>query len=130
MNSINGIALRMTLASMILMVTAVSQSYAEGDVKKGEKVFKKCVACHTVSEGGKNKVGPNLWNIVGAKAAQKEGFKYSDALKNADIVWNEENLDKWLTKPKKFVKGTKMVFVGLKKEKDRVNIISYLQTLK
>lgn len=115
---------------MVFMVAAVSTSYAEGDVKKGEKVFKKCVACHTVSDGGKNKVGPNLWNIVGAKSAQKEGFKYSDALKNANIVWNDENLDQWLTKPKKFLKGTKMVFVGLKKEKDRVNIISYLKTLK
>ena len=129
MRQINAIALRLTLAFMVFMVTA-GASYAEGDVKKGEKVFKKCVACHTVAKDGKNKVGPNLWNIVGAKSAQKEGFKYSDALKNADIVWSEENLDQWLTKPKKFLKGTKMVFVGLKKEKDRVNIISYLQTLK
>lgn len=130
MKQINAIATRVTLASMVFMVAAVSTSYAEGDVKKGEKVFKKCVACHTVADGGKNKVGPNLWNIVGAKSAQKEGFKYSDALKNANIVWNDENLDQWLTKPKKFLKGTKMVFVGLKKEKDRVNIISYLKTLK
>ena len=101
-----------------------------GDIKAGEKIFNKCKACHGVKEGGKNKLGPNLWNIVGAPIAAKDGYKYSKALKAyAEEAgnWNEENLTVWLKKPKGLVKKTKMIFPGLKKADDITNILAFLK---
>ena len=101
-------------------------------VKAGEKVFKKCKACHQVGENAKNKVGPALNGIVGANLAAVEGFKYSKALKaKADegAVWDEANLSAFLEKPKNWLKGTKMSFNGLKKEKDRAAIVEFLKGL-
>ncbi len=110
-------------------VSFSSASFAEGDAVKGQKVFKKCKACHSVNDGGKNLVGPNLFGIVGAKAAQKEGYKYSKAMIASGLTWDEATLDTYLTKPKALVKKTKMTFVGLKKDKHRANVIAYLKTL-
>ncbi len=118
------------LGTAFVVTLAASSAMAAGDAKKGEKVFKKCKACHTVDAGGKNKVGPNLHGIVGRKSALVEGFKYSKAMKAADVTWDAATLDGFLKKPKKFMKGTKMSFAGLKKEKQRVNVIAYLETLK
>ena len=104
---------------------------AEGDAAAGEKIFKKCKACHKVGDGAKNRVGPVLNGIVGNEIASVEGFKYSKAFlakKEEGLVWTEEVLDTYLTKPKKFIKGTKMTFSGLKKEADRANVIAYLMT--
>lgn len=120
---------------LVLSVTALaamsfsSPSLADGDAVKGKKVFKKCKACHTVNAGGKNLVGPNLFGIVGQKAAQKEGYKYSKAMKASGLTWDEATLDTYLTKPRKMVKKTKMTFAGLKKEKQRANVIAYLKSL-
>ncbi len=101
-----------------------------GDAEKGKKLFKKCKSCHTAEKDGKHKSGPNLWNIVGADIASKEGFtKYSKALQALDGSWSEENLDQFITKPKAFVKKTKMTFAGLKKEADRANLIAFLNQL-
>lgn len=116
-------------AAIVLSLSATS-AMAAGDVKKGTKVFKKCKACHTVDQGGKNKVGPNLFGIVGKEAGKVEGFKYSKAMKGSGLTWDEATLDGFLKKPKKYMKGTKMSFAGLKKEKDRKNVIAYLNTLK
>ena len=102
-----------------------------GDIDAGKKVFNKCKACHGVDEGGKNKLGPNLWNIVGAPIASKEGYRYSKALVTyaSEVgIWDKENLDAWLKKPKSVVRKTKMIFSGLKKDEDRDNIILYLQS--
>ena len=101
-----------------------------GDIDAGKKVFNKCKACHGIDEGGKNKLGPNLWNIVGAPIASKEGYRYSKALLAYAAeagTWNEENLDAWLKKPKDLVRKTKMIFPGLKKAEDRANLIAFLK---
>jgi len=126
----------MRLPILTALVLAMSTSFAvaaEGDVKKGEKVFKKCKACHTVKEGGKNKVGPNLFGIVDAEAGKREGYKYSKAFKakleEGKLVWDEESLHKWLEKPQKFIKKSKMT-LKLKKEKQRNDVIAYLKSLK
>lgn len=100
-------------------------------IEKGAKVFKKCKACHQVGDKAKNRVGPVLNGIIGQQAAVVSGFKYSKALKKLNddgLVWSDENLDAFLAKPKTFVKGTKMAFAGLKKEKDRVALIEYLKS--
>ncbi len=104
---------------------------ASADVDKGQKVAKKCVACHTFEEGGKNKVGPNLFGVVGRNPASVDGFKYSGAMSDfaGDNTWDVDTLSSFLTKPKDLVKGTSMSFAGLKKDKDRANLIGYLQSL-
>ena len=104
---------------------------AEGDAAAGEKVFRKCKSCHQVGDGAKNRIGPVLNGIVGNEIASVEDFKYSKAFlakKEEGLVWTEEVLDTYLTKPKKFIKGTKMSFSGLKKEQQRADIIAYLST--
>ena len=118
------------LGTALVVSLAASSAMAAGDVKKGQKVFKKCKACHTVKEGGKNKVGPNLFGIYGKEAAKVDGFKYSKAMKGGGLTWDEATLDGFLKKPKKYLKGTKRSFAGLRKEKDRKNVIAYLETLK
>ncbi|WP_321391787.1 cytochrome c family protein [Emcibacter sp.] len=121
--------LKMALASVIGMVAATTAS-AEGDATLGQKTFKKkCAACHTVDKGGKKKVGPNLYAIVGREAAKFEGFKYSDAMVSSGLTWDETTLDHYLTQPKALVPKTKMIFAGLKKEQDREDLIAYLKTL-
>ncbi len=104
---------------------------AAGDAAAGEKVFRKCKSCHQVGDGAKNRIGPMLNGIVGNEIASVEGFKYSKAFlakKEEGLVWTDEVLDTYLTKPKKFIPGTKMSYAGLKKEGDRENIIAYLMT--
>lgn len=96
------------------------------DLKKGKKVFKKCKACHTLKAGGKNKIGPNLHGVMDRKAASVKGFKYSKAMVASGLVWDVATLDKYLKKPKKLVPKTKMAFAGIKKKKQRDNLIAYL----
>lgn len=96
------------------------------DVKKGKKVFNKCKACHALT-AGKNKIGPSLFGVIGRKAGTGKGFRYSKAMIASGLVWNDENLDKYLTKPKKFIPKNKMAFAGVKKKSDRDNVIAYLK---
>lgn len=121
---------QITFATMIAL--AASPALAEADLKKGEKVFKKCRACHTIGEDAKTKIGPILNNIFGATAGTNADFaaKYSKAmLKKGEegLVWNEGTLDAFLKKPKKYIKKTKMAFAGIKKEKQRINLIAFLK---
>ena len=109
------------------LVSGVSHASDDEMVEKGEKVFKKCKACHTYEQDGKNKVGPNLWGIIGRTSGTHEGFKYSDAMKEAAIVWDEAKLDAYLTDPKAFVPGNKMAFKGLDKPEDRQAVIAFLK---
>jgi cytochrome c len=115
------------LAAVLAMAVVASPAFAEGDAAKGEKVFKKCKACHTIKQGGKHRVGPNLHGVIGRKAGTAEGFKkFSKGLKAAGFAWDEKMLDEYLTSPKKMIKGSRMAFPGLKKAKDRANVIAYL----
>ncbi len=99
---------------------------AMGDIIVGEKVFKKCAACHSIIKGGKNNIGPALYNVVGRKVGVVEDYKYSKALASYDKEWTLEELNGYLIKPAKWIKGTKMAFAGLRKEKDRASVIKYL----
>jgi cytochrome c len=99
---------------------------AMGDITLGEKVFKKCAACHSIIKGGKNNIGPALYNVVGRKTGAVTDYKYSKALASFEKEWTFEELNGYLIKPAKWIKGTKMAFAGLRKEKDRASVIKYL----
>ena len=104
----------------------ISALMALGDAATGEKVFKRCAACHSIEKGGANKIGPALYNVVGRKIGGVSDYKYSKALMNYDKNWTFEELNGFLLKPAKWIKGTKMAYAGLRKEKDRASIIKYL----
>jgi cytochrome c len=119
------------LATACLLSLSAGIASAEGDAEKGEKVFRKCRACHAVGEGAENKVGPQLNGIVGRDIAALDGFGYSDALIELAAekgAWTEEELAAFLEKPRSYAKGTKMSFAGLRKEDERADVIAYLAT--
>ncbi len=119
----------MFVAAAVLLVLAPA-ARGDGDPQTGEAVFKKnCAICHT-TEDGKNKIGPSLHGIVGRHSASLPNFQYSDGMKSADKTWDVQNLDSYLANPRGLVAGTKMVFVGLKNEQDRQNVIAYLAAQK
>jgi len=110
------------------LLAALPAPYNTGDLENGRRKFGLCRSCHSVAEGGPNMTGPNLYGVFGRKAGSVEGFNYSDAVKNAGFEWDAEKLDQWLTNPQTFMPGTKMPPVmGLKEEKDRVDLIAYLK---
>ena len=103
-------------------------SFSPGDAGKGAGLFKtRCAQCHTLEEGGANKIGPNLHGLFGRKTGQVEGFSYTDANKQKGITWDTDTLFTYLENPKKYIPGTKMAFGGLKKAKDRNDLITHLQ---
>tara|TARA_B100000029_G_scaffold399532_1_gene398280 strand:- start:1419 stop:1940 length:522 start_codon:yes stop_codon:yes gene_type:complete len=104
----------------------ISYFLALGNVDHGKKVFKKCAACHTVSKDGGNKIGPKLWNAMFRPVASVTDYKYSKSLSNYKKEWTWEEMNGFLTKPSKWIKGNKMGFAGLKDEKDRASVILYL----
>ena len=123
--------IKTTLASAAILVALINPALAEGDAKKGKRIFNKCKACHAVGDGAKNKVGPILNGVIGGAAGQNADFAYSDALlaQAADgLVWDDASLAAFLTKPKDFMPGTKMAFAGLRKEQDIADVIAYLTT--
>jgi cytochrome c len=107
-------------------VVPIATLLATADVAKGEAVFKKCAACHTIAQGGANGIGPNLWAAMGKPHGHVAGFAYSDALKSVPGNWDWEGMDKWLANPKKYAPGTKMTFAGLGNPEERANLILYL----
>ncbi|WP_428643651.1 c-type cytochrome [Roseibium sp.] len=116
--------------SAVPEVAPISERLIEASAEDGAKVAKKCAACHTFEQGGANKVGPALWDIVGRKPGSHEGFGYSSAMTafgDANGEWTFEELDHFLASPKKYVDGTTMGFAGLRKPEDRANLIAYLR---
>ncbi len=100
------------------------------DVAKGEAVFAKCTACHTIEQGGANGIGPNLYGTMGEPIGEgKNGYAFSSALSGHGGSWTFENMDAWLTSPRNFANGTKMSFAGLGNPEDRANIIAYLNSM-
>ena len=109
------------------LLVSGAASAAEGDPAAGKRVFNQCQACHTMVKG-KNGLGPSLYGVIGRKSGTAEGFKnYSPAMQKADIVWTEDKLEKYLADPKGFVPGNRMIFVGLKKDKDRDDVIAFIK---
>ncbi len=111
------------------MALAAGAAEAAGDPAAGKAAFKKCEICHS-PEAGKNKIGPSLFGVVGRHSASVSNFSYSDAMKAFNHTWDEATLDAYLTNPRQVVPGTKMVFAGIKDQKEREDVIAYLMTLK
>ena len=107
-------------------IVDIAALLSTGDLAHGEKVFKKCSACHSIKSGGGNKIGPALYNVVGRKVGVLDDYKYSKALAKYEKNWSFEELNGFLLKPKDWIKGTKMAYAGLRKEKDRASVILYL----
>lgn len=120
---------RTIVISLAATAFLIGPSHA-GDAEKGAKVYKKCVSCHMVGAKAKNRVGPQLNGIIGRDIASLDDYKYSKAMVKyaaAEKVWSEENLGAYLANPRKTVKGTRMAFAGLRKQKDVDNVIAYLK---
>jgi len=115
----------LVVVGIIIVILIFSVANADDPVN-GKKVFKKCVACHSLQEG-KNKIGPSLYNLLDRKAGLVEGYKYSKAMKSSGVVWDEESLDEFLTKPRKVIPKTKMSFRGIKNKSLRDDLISFLK---
>ena len=120
-----GTAISSTTASEV--IESISTLLTTASLEKGEKIYKKCGACHNYEKESKSKVGPNLWNIINRLKASTEGFAYSKALSEFGGKWNYEELNNFLYKPKEYIKGTKMNFAGLKNVQDRADLILFLR---
>ena len=107
----------------------IEQALANADPKRGQQTARVCQTCHTFEKGGPNKIGPNLWGVVGRKKGTEGGFAYSDAIKSKGGEWNIDDLNKFLTNPRGYAPGTKMSFAGLQRENQRADVIAYLNTL-
>ena len=106
----------------------IAQVLAIGDLTHGQKVFKKCSACHMIASDGKNMIGPNLWGVIGRTAGSVQDYKYSKAMVAYGKEWSFEEMNAYLIKPQAYIKGTKMAFAGLRKEKDRASVILYMNS--
>ena len=109
-------------------VVDIKALLAMGDLAHGEKVFKKCTACHQIAVGGKNMIGPNLWGVIGRTSGSVSDYKYSKAMIAHGKEWSFEEMNSYLIKPQAHIKGTKMAFAGLRKEKDRASVILYMNS--
>ena len=109
-------------------IDPVSPLLAKADAAHGEQLAKVCTSCHSFEKGGANKVGPNLWGVVGGPHAHKDDYSYSDAMKKFPGKWDFEALNQFLHKPTQYVPGTKMGFAGFKKVQDRADVIAWLRT--
>jgi cytochrome c len=120
---------KLVLGAFALTLCA-STAFAAGDAKKGQADFARCAICHTVAKGGGNGVGPDLFGVVGRKAASEPNFYYSQALKSSGIVWTPDKLDAWIKSPATLVPGNRMAFAGISDASQRADIVAYLASLK
>ena len=130
---IEGIEVASTSASKeaetkVVEMVDIKALLAIGDLGHGEKVFKKCTACHQIASDGKNMIGPNLWSVIGRTAGSVSDYKYSKAMVAYGKEWTFEEMNSYLIKPQAYVKGTKMAFAGLRKEKDRASVILFMNS--
>ena len=116
-----------TMAEKKVEIVDIATLIKNANIDMGAKTVKKCITCHNIEKGAGNKIGPNLFGIVGRKKASFPGFSYSEAIKKKGGNWTHEELNEFLINPKAFVPGTKMTFAGLKKDQDRANIIAYIE---
>ena len=116
-----------TDAEKAAALAALPAPYNTGDLSNGQSKFALCRSCHTITEGGPDLTGPNLYGVFGRQAGSKAGYSYTDAVKNAGFAWDADHLDKWLANPREFLPGTKMTFAGLHDPKDRIDLIAYLK---
>ena len=117
-----------TTETKVVEAVDIKALLAMGDLGHGEKVFKKCSACHMIASGGKNMIGPNLWEVIGRTAGSVSDYKYSKAMVAYGKEWTFEEMNSYLIKPQAYVKGTKMAFAGLRKEKDRASVILFMNS--
>ena len=122
--------MRKGILVLALLAASTMVAAAAGDAKNGAEVFKRCAVCHTADKGGGDGVGPNLFGVVGRKAASKPGFSYSAALKKTGITWDEPSLTKWVAGPMRVAPGTKMQFAGITSKKQQADVVAYLATRK
>ena len=111
----------------LAMLASLPAPYNAADLENGRRVFARCRSCHTLTEGGPNMTGPNLWGLFGSTVGTHEKYRYSKALEEADFVWDAQKLDDWLLRPRDFLPGNKMSFVGIASEQDRRDVIAYLK---
>lgn len=111
----------------LALLASLPAPYNTGDLENGRRVFARCRSCHTITEGGPNMTGPNLYGLFGSTVGTHEKYRYSNALKDADFVWDAQKLDEWLLRPRDFLPGNKMSFVGIASEQDRKDVIAFLK---
>jgi cytochrome c len=116
-----------TAAEKTAILATLPAPWNAGDLDNGRRVFARCRSCHTITEGGPNMTGPNLYGVFGQQAGAHAGFNYSAAMKEAEFVWDGERLDHWLENPRTFMKGTKMSFAGIPDATDRRDVIAFLK---
>ncbi len=121
--------LKTTLATLTLLMSlsAISTPALAGDAEKGARVWMKCRACHTIDEGGRSAIGPNLFGIIDRQSGSVEGFRYSKAMTESDVVWSEENLKAFVASPRTFMRGTKMGFAGIRSEQQIDDLLEFIE---
>jgi len=116
------------MTAAIVLIAVSGKAFADGDAANGEKLFEKyCTLCHDLPVMEKNRIGPGLKGVVGRQSGQYPGFNYSTAFAGSGIVWTEEKLDAWLTDPQEMIRGTRMIFAGVKRAEERADIIAFLK---
>ncbi|WP_374515984.1 cytochrome c family protein [Brevundimonas sp.] len=114
-------------AEKAALLASLPAPYDTADLDNGRRVFARCRACHTITEGGPNMTGPNLYGVFGREAGEKDGYNYSTALREAEFAWDAERLDHWLENPREFLRGNKMSFPGIADATDRRDLIAFLK---